>query len=120
LKPVPLVIANRELAPLTALISLTGRLMLGPEGQQLENLTGDLLSQGYRRVIFDMSGITHIDSTGIGRCIACLNRVMQAGATLHMAGATGGVREGFRVTHLDRIFRFFPDVDAAQAAFDKN
>ena len=91
--------------------------MLGPEGQQLENLTAELLEKGYRRLIVDMSGITHIDSTGIGRCIACLNRVMKAEAALHMAGAVGVVREGFRVTHLDRIFKFFDNVNAAQAAF---
>ena len=91
--------------------------MLGPEGQEVERAVADLLGQGYRRIILDLSGITHIDSTGIGRCIASLNRIMQAGAKLHMAGATGSVRESFRVTRLDRVFKFFIDVPAAEAAF---
>ncbi len=109
-------IDHRELAPGAALITLSGRLMLGPEGQQMETLVANLIAQGYRQFVFDMSKLTHIDSTGIGRCIASLNKISQAGGKLYMAGATGQVREGFRVTRLDRIFRFFGDVSAAQAA----
>lgn len=117
MKPVPLTIEHRELAPGLVNILLTGRLMLGPEGQELERTVADLLGQGYRHLILDMSGITHIDSTGIGRCIASLNRITQSGGKLHMAGAMGTVRESFRVTRLDRVFRFFNDVGAARAAF---
>jgi anti-sigma B factor antagonist len=117
LKPVPLTIDKRELAPGLVLITLTGRLMLGPEGQEVERVVADLLDQGYRKVIIDIAGITHIDSTGIGRCIASLNRVTQSGGKLHMSGAAGQVRESFRVTRLDRVFRFFDDVAAAQTAF---
>jgi anti-anti-sigma factor len=117
LKPVPLTIEHRELAPGTVVLMLTGRLMLGPEGQEVERVVAELLAQNYRRFIVDMSGITHIDSTGIGRCISSLNRITQAGGKLHMTGAAGQVRESFRVTRLDRVFRFFDDVAAAQTAF---
>ncbi len=98
------------------LITLAGRLMLGPEGQALETLVANLIAQGYRQFVFDMSRLTHIDSTGIGRCIASLNKISHAGGKLYMAGAAGQVREGFRVTRLDRIFRFYDNLSAAQAA----
>ncbi len=90
--------------------------MLGPEGQRLERTVEELLERGYRSFIFDLAGITHIDSTGIGRCISSLNLILAAGGKLHMAGAAKQVRDGFHVTRLDRIFRFFDDVAAAQAA----
>ncbi len=90
--------------------------MLGPEGQALEQAVQDGLAKGDRRFIFDMAGITHIDSTGIGRCISSLNRITQEGGKLHMACAAGHVRESFRVTRLDRVFRFFEDVPAALEA----
>ena len=99
-----------------ALITLSGRLLLGPEGAELEALVGRLVAAGTRKFIFDFTGLTHIDSTGIGRCIASLNLIMQAGGTLAIAGAAGQVREGFRVTQLDRVFRFFGDVPAATTA----
>lgn len=88
------------------LITLTGRLMLGPEGAELEKLVRDQLSAGTRKFVLDFSGLTHIDSTGIGRCIASLNMIMQANGSLIITGASGQVRESFRVTQLDRVFEF--------------
>jgi anti-anti-sigma factor len=87
--------------------------MLGPEGAELEGVVKRLLASGVRNIVFDFSGLTHVDSTGIGRCIASLNLVMQAGGKLHIACAGGQVRDAFRVTQLDRVFRFFDDPAAA-------
>jgi anti-anti-sigma factor len=100
----------------TAIITLSGRLMLGEEGARLEALVKKLLASGVRKLVFDFSQLTHLDSTGIGRCISSLNMIMQAGGKLHIAGATGHVRDGFRVTQLDRVFQFYEDVPAAKAA----
>jgi anti-sigma B factor antagonist len=110
-------ITQTEIAPGIALIKLAGRLMLGLESAQLESAAIALYENGTRKLIIDLSGVTHIDSTGIGRCIACLNKAMQVKGQLHMAGAKGQVRDSFRVTRLDRMFRFFDTLDEAKAAF---
>ncbi len=102
--------------PDTAVIVVTGRIMLGPQSQRIETEVRGLLDAGRRRIIFDLSGVTHIDSTGIGRFIAALNAAMRQGAKLAIAGAGGQVREGFRLTRLDTVFPFFETVDAARAA----
>jgi anti-sigma B factor antagonist len=109
----PLDISHQQMDGGIILIKISGKVMLGPESQRLETLTADLLNQGHRKFIFDMAGITHIDSTGIGRFISALNKVMQAGGRMHMAGATGAVREGFRVTRLDTVFKFYETIDEA-------
>lgn len=110
-------ITQSEAAPGVALIKLTGRLMLGLESAQLESIATGLFEGGTRKVIIDFGSVTHIDSTGIGRCIACLNKAMQVKGQLHMACAKGQVRDSFRVTRLDRMFKFFDTVEEAQAAF---
>ncbi|MCX6625846.1 MAG: STAS domain-containing protein, partial [Acidobacteria bacterium] len=69
-----------------------------------------------RNFVIDLSGVTHIDSTGIGRFIAGFNRVFQAKGRLVMAGATGQVRDSFAVTRLDTVFRFYPGPAEALAA----
>ena len=99
-----------------AVITLAGRLLLGPEGAELETIVKRLLERGSRKFLFDFAGLTHIDSTGIGRCISSLNLIMQAGGKLAIAGAAGQVREGFRVTQLDRVFKFYDDAGTASAA----
>ena len=110
-------ISQSEAAPGVALIKLTGRLTLGPESAQLETLAIDLFSGGTRKIIIDLGGVTHIDSTGIGRCIACLNKSMQVKGQLHMACAKGQVRDSLRVTRLDRMFKFFDTLEEAKAGF---
>jgi anti-sigma B factor antagonist len=110
-------ISQSEAAPQIPLITLAGRLMLGLESAEFESLALDLYDNGARKLIVDLGGVTHIDSTGIGRCIACLNKAMQVKGQLHIAGAKGQVRDSFRVTRLDRMFRFFDTVDEAKAAF---
>lgn len=111
----PLEIDHRETADGTVVITLAGKLMLGPEGQQVETLVADSLARGRRTFVFDLAGVTRIDSTGIGRFIYCFNKIAEAGGKLSMAGAQGHLRESFRISRLDTVFRFYPDVETAAA-----
>ncbi len=109
-------INQKEVEPGTAVIALEGSVMRGPEGEKIETTLNGLLSQGYRNIIFDLSGVKRIDSTGIGRFIYSLNKVEEGGGKLRMAGAQGYVRECFRVTRLDTVFRFCLTVEEASAS----
>lgn len=117
MKVAALQIAQEQPRPGVAVIVLTGKVMLGAHTGAIEELIASLLVQGVRKIIVDLKGVTHIDSTGIGVFIASLGKVTQAGGALAMAGASGVVREGFRVTRLDRVFRFYADRAAALDAF---
>lgn len=109
-------INEKEIAPGTAVIALEGNVMRGPDGERIESVLNTALDQGRRRIIFDLTGVKRIDSTGIGRFIYSLNKVEETGGKLWMAGAQGYVRECFRVTRLDTIFQFCETVDEALAA----
>ncbi len=105
-----------EIAPGTVLVPLSGKLMLGQGGAGIVGLVEELLRQGKRIFIFDLSEVAAIDSTGIGHFIASYNKIMAAGGDMRMVGATGHVLESFRISLLDTVFRFFPDVAAARQA----
>jgi anti-anti-sigma factor len=106
-------IVHREAAPGTLVITLTGKLMLGTEGDRIVSLVEEQLAAGTRRFVFDLSGVTVIDSTGIGRFISSFNKIMAVGGEMRMAGATGHVMQSFRVSLLDKVFRFFPTLEQA-------
>jgi anti-sigma B factor antagonist len=106
-------IEHRNAGEGTVIVTLAGKLMLGPESQRVETLVESLLAEGYRNFVFDLAGVNRIDSTGIGRFIYCYNKIAQAGGRLMMAGAQGYLRESFRVSRLDTVFRFYPDVESA-------
>ena len=98
-----------------SVVVLRGKLMLGEDCRQLEAVIPELLSEGRTKLIFDMTGVTHIDSTGIGKFIDAYSRLMKVSGKMHLAGATGAVRDSFRVTRLDTVFSFFPTVEEARA-----
>jgi len=100
-----------------SIITLRGKLMLGEEAGQIEALVPQLLASGHKNLVFDLSDLTHIDSTGIGRFIDTYSRLGQAGGQMRLAGATGAVRDSFRVTRLDTVFQFYPTVEAACQGF---
>jgi anti-anti-sigma factor len=115
MKTAGLQITHQQAQPGVEVVTLAGKLMLG-ESAAVEDLIVGLLKQGQKKIVVDLAGVTHIDSTGIGRFISSLGKVNSAGGALLMAGAAGMVREGFRVTRLDRVFRFYPDVESALKA----
>jgi anti-anti-sigma factor len=104
-------IAHHEVASKTVVITLTGKLMLGPEGDGIVSLVEAQLREGARKFIFDLTGVTAIDSTGIGRFIASFNKIMAAGGEMRMAGATGHVMHSFRISLLDKVFTFYPTLE---------
>jgi len=106
-------ISHNEAAPGTVVITLGGKLMLGPEGDRIVTLVEELLRQGKLTIIFDLAGVGGIDSTGIGRFISSFNKISAAGGQMRMAGATGHVLQAFRVSLLDKVFRFYPSVQEA-------
>ncbi len=106
-------ISHKEIASGVVVVTLAGRVMMGAESEQILGLVDDLLREGKRAIIFDIAGITHIDSTGIGRFISSYHKISSAGGDMRMAGATGPLFEAFHVSMLDTVFRFYPDVETA-------
>ncbi len=109
----PLAIQHRDVAPDAVAVSLAGKLMLGPEGEEIPAMVDEFLRQGKKIVIFDLSGLTTLDSTGIGRFIACFNKIVAAGGEMRMAGAGGHIFQSFHISLLDQVFPFYSSVEEA-------
>lgn len=106
-------ISHAEVAPGRVAITLSGKLMVGGDGGRVVELVETLLRGGTRIFIFDISGVTAMDSTGVGHFISSFNKIMGAGGEMRMAGATGHVFHTFHVSLLDQVFPFFPSVEEA-------
>lgn len=102
--------------PDSVVVEIGGRIVFGPECQQIEWLISDLLGQHQKQIIFDISGVSHIDSTGVGIIVMCFGKVKKAGGDLRVAGARGIVEEVLKMTKVDTIIVLYPTVAAAIAA----
>lgn len=106
-------LSHNEVAPGTVVITVAGKLMMGQESEKIVELVDRLLGEGKRIMVFDVAGVTKIDSTGIGRFISSYNKISAAAGEMRMAGATGTLFQAFHVSLLDTVFRFYPDVATA-------
>lgn len=103
--------------PDVTVVHLTGKITLGPDSQGLEALIHDLLKKDEKKVVFDLSGVSYIDSTGMGVIVSCLSKVVKAGGGLRLAGVIERVRHLFKITRLDNVVAFYPTVLAAAESF---
>ena len=110
-------IERKRIEPDIVLVEIAGRIILGPECQQIEWLIANLLLENEKKIIFDISGVNYVDSTGVGIIILCFGRVMKAGGELRVAGAKGIVKELLKMVKADIIMPLYPTAAAAIEAF---
>jgi anti-anti-sigma factor len=109
-------IAEREMAPDITVVELAGTLELGRESQRIETLVDDLIKRGSTRVIFDMKGVEHMDSTGLGMLALASGKLRESGGSLAIVAPGGRVLELLTLTQINLIVKVCPTVDAAVAS----
>jgi anti-sigma B factor antagonist len=107
--------SHREVAPGKVLITLSGKIMMGAGGSEIVPLVEELLREGKRIIVFDITGVKALDSTGVGHFIVSFNKAAALGGEMRIAGATGHVFQTFHVSLLDQIFPFFSTPEEALA-----
>jgi len=106
-------IETRRIAPDVTVLELAGKIALGRESQKIETLVQDLLRQNEKKIIFDISRVDHIDSTGIGVMAYCFGTLNRCGGELRLAGACGKVLHLLQITHLDKVLPLCASVEDA-------
>jgi anti-sigma B factor antagonist len=93
-----------------------GRIVYRDEAAALSRVVGELLEQG-RKVVLDLSGVSLMDSAGIGE-LAQLQSWAQAGnISLKCAAPNRLVSTLLALTNLDSVLEVHPSVDVALASF---
>lgn len=106
-------ITKRKLEPDVNVVELAGRLTLGRDCQDVEWTLDDLMRQGARKVVFDLSRLNHMDSTGVGIIVMCSGKLKKAGGEFRLSGPQGLVLELLQQTRVDSILEFFPSAEEA-------
>ena len=109
-------IVERQMAPDITVVELTGRLALGRESQRIETLVEDLARKGSKRVIFDLSGVDYIDSTGISMVALASGKFKESGGALALVAPEGRVLQLLNLTQMSAIVKVCPTLEAAAAA----
>jgi anti-anti-sigma factor len=108
-----LTVEKRQLDNGVTVIELGGRVAIGQASRHIEPEVVGAIKNGAKMVIIDLTGVSHIDSTGVGIMAYCFGKAIQSGADLRISGARDNVLNVFQVTRLVHVVPFYPDVNSA-------
>jgi anti-anti-sigma factor len=110
-------IQTKHLPPDIVVLEIKGRITIGRECKQLEWATDTLVRErNEKKIIFDLSGVTHLDSTGVGIIVMSAGIVKQAGGELRLAGANKHIDSVLKVTSMDKLVSWDATVTDAAVA----
>ena len=96
----------------TMKVEIDGRLVAAVAPTLREDILGKL--QDGMNVLFDLSGMVHIDSSGLGVLVQVLQKVKSGGGKVVLAALQPGPKIVFDITKVSRVFEIVPTVADAK------
>lgn len=98
-------------------VDVSGRITLGEGSSALRDMLRDLVSQGNKKILLNLSEVSYIDSSGIGELVSGFTTVQNAGGQLKLVGLSKRVKDLLQITKLYTVFEVFDDETEAVRSF---
>ena len=112
----PLEITQRETNGIY-LLTLKGRLVLGPESNGLRTTIDNLLSSGATRIVVNLEDVNFVDSAGLGTLIEIHRKTKAKGGRLMLTNLGPKLRQALEIARLLTLFETFATEADAVASF---
>jgi anti-sigma B factor antagonist len=99
------------------IITLHGKLNLGPALDRTNATIKDLLESGESRLLLDLQDVTMIDSSGIGLLVRYLTAAKQKGGSLKLLNPSKFALQTLKLVRVLNLFEVFEDLQLAVASF---
>lgn len=99
-----------------AILHLKGRLTVG-EASGIRDIVNRVIASGRTNVIFDLTNVDYIDSTGLGSMVICYTTIKKHGGALKLVNPNKRNIELLLLTKLHTIFEVFSEVQDAVNSF---
>lgn len=110
-------IEKRQVDGVTVM-SFQGRVMFGDEATALRESLKEALSKT-RRMVINLSGVSYIDSGGLGTLVGVFSSARAAGADIKLTGLGHRLRDVLQITKLATVFEVFDSEQEALAALGR-
>jgi anti-sigma B factor antagonist len=100
------------------IVDLKGKLTSGLGDQILRESIDELLAEGKKKILLNLSEVSFVDSAGVGELVAGLRTAKRFGAALKLLNATERVQGTLYMARLLPIFELYGDETEAVATFD--
>jgi anti-sigma B factor antagonist len=98
-------------------IDFQGRLAAGVGDELLPRLIEQLIGEGHRKILLNLSDMDYIDSNGLGELVQSLKTSKRFGAALVLLKPQDRVRKTLKLTNLLPMFRVFESEADAMKGF---
>ena len=99
------------------IISLQGKITIGSGDTQLREVIANAVNSGRTNILLDLSGVTTIDSSGIGELVGSYTTVTNRGGKLKLLHLPAKLNELLHVTQLITVFEVYENEQEAIASF---
>lgn len=99
------------------ILDLEGNIRLGNEAANLRQALRVLVEKGDRKVLLNMAGVSHIDSSGLGELVSSYTTLHKAGGELKLFNLSDRVHELMTMTKLLTVFDVFDSESEAVESF---
>ena len=101
-----------------AVVKITGDITLNKGGDVLlKDKVQSLLQQGQKNIILDMSGVSYVDSAGLGEMVQAYATTKNRGGALKLVSVTKRLKDLLVVTKLLTVFDTYDAEAEALASF---
>jgi anti-sigma B factor antagonist len=99
-------------------VSCTGRIVFGEEATVLRDQLKRTLTTS-RSIVLNLSGVSYIDSGGLGTLVGVYSSARSQGADIKLTGLGPRVRDVLQITKLVTVFETYDSEQKAVAAFKR-
>ena len=99
------------------IIKLDGKITIGSGDQQLREVISAALANGRTNILLDLSGVTTIDSSGIGELVGSYTTVTNRAGKLKLLHLPAKLNELLHVTQLITVFEVYENEQDALKSF---
>jgi len=98
-------------------VELKGKITIGAGDLQMREAIHAVLNEGSRKLVVDMSGVTTIDSSGVGELVGCYTTATHKGAKMKLMNLPTKISDVLTVTQLITVFDVYPTEAEAISSF---
>lgn len=109
-------ITRREVGNVSV-IEPKGKITIGEGDVQLREEIQKLLAEDKKNLVLDLSGVSYMDSAGVGELVSVYTSVKNRAGELKLSGLTKKIKDLLSITQLMTIFDTYEDVDQAIGSF---
>jgi anti-sigma B factor antagonist len=85
--------------------------------KELKEIVTTKIDQNKINLLFDMSQVSFIDSSGLGMLISCFKSIKKAGGQFKISNLSHNVKTIFDTTRMDRVFEIFENNEDALRSY---